>query len=184
MCVDLPLMLILSVVCQADDGTIVDLRTTDNDNINTGLLFSTPSQSQSSNTNIETRTTTTTTSNSFPKHNDDDNDNNNNNSFLPYCDLEHSGTSCFDRQDDSSREGFFECRDGSYVKHYENCKDAGDHTDEQLDDDNDNNNNDIERIGDDLKHVFDNDNNNNDNDNNNNNEDIEDIGDELGDIMK
>ena len=29
MCVDLPLMLILSVVCQADDGTIVDMRTND-----------------------------------------------------------------------------------------------------------------------------------------------------------
>jgi hypothetical protein len=56
---------------------------------------------------------------------------------LPYCDLISSAVykaigSCFDRQDDGSKPGFFGCRDGSDVRHYEDCKDAGEHPAEQL----------------------------------------------------
>jgi hypothetical protein len=51
----------------------------------------------------------------------------------PYCDLVRDGYkgSCHDRKDYDEETGLYPCRDGSNVKDWRDCKDAGKHPDEK-----------------------------------------------------
>lgn len=51
----------------------------------------------------------------------------------PYCDLvpDNYPGSCHDRKDYDENTGLYPCRDGSNVKDWRDCKDAGKHPDEK-----------------------------------------------------
>jgi hypothetical protein len=63
----------------------------------------------------------------------DDDDDNGDDKGNPYCDLvpDNYNGSCHDRKDGSDDTGLYTCRDGSHVKDWRDCKDAGKHPDEE-----------------------------------------------------
>jgi hypothetical protein len=63
----------------------------------------------------------------------DDDDDNGDDKGNPYCDLvpDNYNGSCHDRKDSSDDTGLYTCRDGSHVKDWRDCKDAGKHPDEE-----------------------------------------------------
>jgi hypothetical protein len=67
------------------------------------------------------------------KEKDDDDDDNGDDKGNPYCDLvpDNYNGSCHDRKDGSDDTGLYTCRDGSHVKDWRDCKDAGKHPDEE-----------------------------------------------------
>ena len=210
LCADLTLMMILSVVCQAEDGTVVDLRV-DQPLIQTQplgpTLFGAPGSSSSSSPTSTTKSfssiTTTTTSSSS-----DEDDNKDKRQRIPYCD-EVNGQNryksigvCGDRMDGDDINGYpcgggvikadwRDCDGGLYGEDEDEIEYVEDHNKKY--NHNDGNSNDIgEELGNIMEVEDDNDKAGNSDDNNDadadvdndDNEAIENIGDELGDVMK
>lgn len=207
LCADLTLMMILSVVCQAEDGTVVDLRV-DQSLVQTQplgpTLFGVPGSDSSSNPTTTTKTfsSSTTTSSSS-----DEDDNKDKRQRIPYCDevkddeYKRIGV-CGDRMDGDDIDGY-PCGGGVYKANWRDCDGGlyGDNDDEieYVEDhnkkykNNDGNSNNIgEELGIIMEVEDDNDEAGNSDDNNDadanadndDNEAIEDIGDEIGDVMK
>ena len=202
LCADLTLMMILSVVCQAEDGTVVDLRA-DQPLIQTQplgpTLFGTPGSSFSSGPTTTTRATTSIETNVFSSSSNGNNNNNNDNDKrqrIPYCD-EVEGDEykrigvCGDRKDGDDINGY-PCGGGVYKANWRDCNGGlyGDNDEEieYVEDHNkkyNHNDGNSNNIGEELGNIMEVEDDNNDEAGNEDADElVENIGDELGDVMK